>query len=336
MNKIYLNKKYIETLSANEFAVYVALKKQIDDKYKANADEFIMNTNVDFIIYELSGTFETTRSIKNSLELGLQGLIEKEIVTLIAKNKGNYIINAKELYIDSDTQYTQIEDAEIKNIFNIEHKEKLDLFRYGITVLSTIWATEKYAFHSIDDLSFKANISKPTAIKYNDILEENKIIYIHRLNNAKRNENGTIQRQANTYGRYRDKADIIAKAMVYDAKVNHDYTKQLAPNIKTQIKQQYNSYVKGSYKQDAVELYQRVLAYNEDVFVQKYNNQLDVQMFDNDVIQEFKKRKLEPVKIKELNQSEDTKRKIVSLEKAHKEPKRTDYYGSWNGTDTPF
>lgn len=309
MIEIYLRREFIETLEPEEVAVYVALKKEIDERYKADENSIIINTNIDFIYYDLTKSWECTRTMKDNLLKGLNGLIKKGIITLISNNKNNYIIEAKELYINAknkDMPYFITTDEEICKIYSIKYKEILKLCKYALVLLSTIFSNMKYAFNSMDTLSIKAKISKPTIINYNEILEDNKIIYVHNTGNAKINEDGNIQKQSNTYGRYADKIEIKAQAEKYDKNNNLNFTKKLSSETKASIKQKYNSYKKGIYKHDVGKLYELVVAYNEDCYVQKYNSQLDLTIFSDEIKAEYEQKDITAKDtIKELKKTEE-------------------------------
>lgn len=106
MSEIYLRKDFIETLEPEEVVIYTALKKEIDERYKADEESIIINTSIDFIYYGLTNSWECPRKLKDNLSNGLKGLINKGLITLISSNKNNYVIEAKELYINSKTKDT--------------------------------------------------------------------------------------------------------------------------------------------------------------------------------------------------------------------------------------
>ncbi|MBS6519440.1 MAG: hypothetical protein KH359_01920 [Clostridiales bacterium] len=336
MSEIYLRKDFIETLEPEEVVIYTALKKEIDERYRADENSIIINTSIDFIYYGLTNSWDCPRKLKDNLSNGLKGLIDKGLITLISNNKNNYVIQARELYINSkskDTPYFITTSEEIEKIFAIEYNQKLKLFKYALVMLSTIFANMKYAFNSMDTLSMKANISKPSIITYNSILEDNKIIYVHNTGNAKINEDGSIQKQSNTYGRYADKKEIKAQSEKYDKNINLNFTKKLDSTTKTSIKQKYNSFVKGTYKHDLVKLYELVVAYNEDCYVQKYNNQLDLSVFNDEIKAEYEQQGIAAKDtIKELNKTEEQKQ----YEKLTNTEYKNDYVAQSFNEESPF
>lgn len=76
------------------------------------------------------------------------------------------------------------------------------------------------------------------------MLEKAHVIFVQRNDISCRKKDGTIQRQANTYGRYENRDKITDSKKYIDRA--YDMTKQLDSNAKSSIKLLYNSYNKGT------------------------------------------------------------------------------------------
>lgn len=204
MNKIYLLKQAVTDLTHEEFMAYVALKGYVDLNLNTTnmKESFITCVTIDTMIFTLFGTLtpkEATRPFKDNLKKGLDSLIEKGVIESKENNKNSYILELRNLYIDAENgDYYYITSLkEIFNILTIETKDKFSFFHYAQELLSTIWNGSEYQYgcSSVEDMALDVDISKQTALRYNNLLEEKQIIYIERNKYVNRYEDGTVHYQ---------------------------------------------------------------------------------------------------------------------------------------------
>ena len=230
---IYLNNDVISDLSLtdSEIGVYVALR----NIYLSNRDYQVVTFNM--IAYELFGNKDYKRAIFESIKSSFKSLVDKEIITIIDElSSTEFVVNLSKLYINmenEDTYYTIIKDNEVHTIMNINSKiDKFKLLRYFIICMKTICRTTGVykdcgtkqnfvGFMTQEYLCSLIGISHDTNSKliqtYNSVLEENKLLYIYRHTEMKRDKKtGQIKSFANHYGRYEDKDDIEIFALNYE------------------------------------------------------------------------------------------------------------------------
>lgn len=300
--KIYLNKNAINVLNHNEFIAYVSLKKYIDSYMKTSkdAEDIIIPVNIDILIYTLFNSFDIPRKQKENFIIGFNGLIEKEVIFVEESNGKNHIIDCINMMITGDDKYFIVADDEVNRILSVDVKDRFMFFHYALTVLSTIWTTKKYGCNTIDDLAYKCEIHKSTALSYNELLERYHILYIKRNPYASRNEDGTIIQQANTYGRFSDINAVDSASEDYNSKV-YDNTKKIDSNEKRSIKAYYKSFINGTYKGSIRELYDKVIMYNQDPCI-KNKKELDISVFPSEtMIEEVKEIQVKPKKKVKVN-----------------------------------
>lgn len=262
---IYLKNRIIsnKNISDNVIAVYVALRKiYLRDK----SDYYI---SINSILYELFGSFNYKRQDYINISNGLADLqnnpLDKDKSVKFTyyydaknkKSKKEFIINLSELDIDKtnneEDYYTTITDDELKFIMNYgktgaANENQINnyaLLRYFIFLISTINFNEGIyvdakgeiykdfvGYQSHKYLADNVGISENTLIKFNSILEENKILYCKRNNKNRKTVSGEFRSLRNHYGRYKDKE--------YIDKFNEQYLIKLGleePISKKQTKQ---------------------------------------------------------------------------------------------------
>jgi len=289
MKKIYILKGIVNTLTHKEFMAYISLKAYIDlNLNTANMKESLITCiTLETMIYSLFGELQPegiTKYFKSDLISGLESLIEKGIIELKDKSKTGYILELRNLYINKGDIYYCTTEDEIYKILCIKTKERFSFFHYAQKVFSTVWNGAEYKFGctSIDEMADDIGITSVTAISYNELLENNQIIYIERNKYANRHEDGTIRNQANTYGRYEDKELVIQASKNFGGRV-YDRTKKLDSSTKKSIRAFYNSYCNDTYKGSVKRLYEDTLRYNDDDTIKRENRQLDLSVFPIDI-----------------------------------------------------
>lgn len=289
MKNIWLLKNAVDELTHKEFMAYVSLKAYVDLNLntKEMKESLITCITLDTIMYSLFGLLEPegiTRYFKTDLIDGLDSLIEKGVVELKDKNKTGYILELRNLYIDKGDIYYCTTEDELYKVLCIKTKDRFLFFHFAHKVFSSIWngAEYKYGCTSIDEMASCINISNPTAHSYNDLLFDNRIIYIERNKFANRHEDGTIRNQANTFGRYEDKELIIQASKKFGGRL-YDRTKKLDSSTKQSIRAFYNSYCKETYKGSIKRLYDDALKYNADDVIKREKKQLDLSVFPENI-----------------------------------------------------
>ena len=257
---IYLNNEVISNLSLtdSELGVYVALRSI----YLSNRNYQCVTYNM--IAYELFGNKEYKRTISESIKSSFKSLVDKGFITIIDElSSTEFIVNLSKLYINmenEDTYYTVIRDDELHTIMNITAKiDKFKLLRYFIICMKTICRTtgvyKDYdtkqnfvGFMTQEYLCSLIGVSHDTNSKliqtYNSILEKNKLLFIYRHTEMKRDKKtGQIKSFANHYGRYEDKDDIETFALNYEkiCGVHEEIVQSDKSNERRRLASQYNN-----------------------------------------------------------------------------------------------
>ena len=210
--KLYLDKELIlgDTLSVNAKLVYIALRA-----YK-NRKDFVV---YDYLKYILTNSINPNKSISTKITQGLSELAEKNyIVTLNSAKIGSELL-FDNLYFETDPNskyfkhYVVITLAELHTIMNLKSQSPENILLYFCGVISTISNSSKSEIgdKSIFYLAKLVNVSKSTAIRYNQILSDNNLLHIEKSNQAKVDEKGRIiSSLPNIYSRPQNKG--IAEA----------------------------------------------------------------------------------------------------------------------------
>ena len=206
---IYLRNKVLENelMTSYDVAVYTALRKYCS----WGKEEELVTTDV--LLYQLYGKDfdKVKRTTKENFIEAINHLDEIGVINITdTYDKDKYIIDMNSIFFTTSVRdpAVAIEKYEISNIFNIScNEDKIKIFRYFITIIGSIDYKTKVGSMPIDYLSKKSDISMKTAITYNKLLEDNKIIYI-KHGGGKYTEDG-IKTESNSYVRYEDRRLII-------------------------------------------------------------------------------------------------------------------------------
>lgn len=191
--KLFLDKELIlgNTLSVNAKLVYIALRAY------QNRKDFVV---YDYLKYILTNSINPNKSISTKITQGLSELDEKNyIVTLTSTKIGSELLFDK-LYFETDPNskyfkhYVVITLSELHTIMNLKSQSPENILLYFCGVISTINNSSKSEIgdKSISYLAKLVNLSKSTAIRYNQILSKNNLLYIEKSNQAKVNKRGQI------------------------------------------------------------------------------------------------------------------------------------------------
>lgn len=224
---IFLDSKIITDngLSSNAVATYTALRRI----QNFNTNKYYIN--IKLLAFQLTGDITLSRKYMERLSNGLNELITKKYIEVVADNKEkDYILDIGNLIIDNQSDcnkdkvfFIVIESEEIHRIMNMDSRlDKFSILRYFMCMISTINHNATYydvmgniydnfvGFMTNDYIGSLCGVTSYTTYdKYNHLLEDNKIIYIYRHNVLVRDEKGQLKNLPNHYGRYKDK-ELIA------------------------------------------------------------------------------------------------------------------------------
>lgn len=224
---IFLDSKIItdNTLSSNAIAVYTALRTI------QNSNTNAYYVNIKLLAYQLSNNLILSRKYMERLSDGLNELIIKEYIMVVANNVdkdyildiGNLIINNRSDENKDKTFFLVIKSEEIHKIMNLDCRlDKFSVLRYFMCMLNTINHNATYfdvvgntynnfvGFMTNDYIGSLCGVNSYTTYdKYNHLLEDNELIYIFRHDIMLRDDKGQLKNLPNHYGRYKDKELII-------------------------------------------------------------------------------------------------------------------------------
>lgn len=224
---IFLDSKIIidNTLSSDAVVAYTALRMI----QNSNTNAYYVNMKL--LAYQLSNNLMLGRKYMERLSNGLNELIIKKYITILANNADkDYILDIGNLIIDNrsdenrdKTFFVVIKSEEIHKIMNLDSRlDKFSVLRYFMCMLSTINHNATYydvmgnayynfvGFMTNDYIGSLCGVTSYTTYdKYNHLLEDNEMIYIYRHSVLIRDEKGQLKNLPNHYGRYKDKELII-------------------------------------------------------------------------------------------------------------------------------
>lgn len=199
-------------ISDTEFLIYTGLRLIIGASKK---EVYCISLNQ--IIAELFGTLSISRRLKTDLRKAFisitddRGLVK--VVKELDNNQEYYLLKLDRLFVNTDhSNFVIITDDEIRKILNIKFNGHIEtVFRYYCVIISTLNNYDhsdvgSMALYIIRDLIDSVN-TEMTQLKYNKLLEENRLLYIHH-NNFLVHKGKSIEAIPNFYGRYEDKDKV--------------------------------------------------------------------------------------------------------------------------------
>lgn len=253
---MFLNNDIIKDVNLDEYeiAVYVALRSLYDSQKEL---QYITYYSVAF---ELCNNLDISRRCMNHIKSALASLVKKGFIKMIdSYSTTEFILDMSNLYFEQNAEkgifYTVITLEEVHRIMNIDtKKDNFAILRYFIVLISSICHdkgtydhcagysshTDFVGFMALDTLADWCGTTKARIIEYNSVLESEKIIYIYRHSqNKKDKKTGQIMSFSNHYGRYEDKQWIIQFANEYVATYNLKETETLVKAEKSKINKKY-------------------------------------------------------------------------------------------------
>lgn len=228
---LYLKDKIIldESYTSNEYLALLSILLLL------RKDEKKYYCNLDTLSYLLTKDLPTENNFNKNLFDGFNGLVEKEIISIIkVLGKNGWIINTNglthEFEQNSSDFYTAFDENDISKILlaaKTYYTKAISMVRFYCYLLTTVTKTgdkEGVGFTSYNDMSYYASIHKNTIMRYIKDLEELQLIYVYRPDDYIIFENGDIAEIGNTYGRYEDKDKIYKVGSKYAASYGYKFT----------------------------------------------------------------------------------------------------------------
>lgn len=288
---IFLDSKIIsdKKLSPDAIAAYTALRMI----QNLNINKYYVN--IKLLVFQLTDDIILSRKYMERLSGGLNELIMKKYIKVIANNKEkDYILDIGNLIIDNHSNgnkdkifFVVIRSEEIHKIMTLDSRlDKFSVLRYFMCMLSTINYNATYydvmgkaynnfvGFMTNDYIGSLCGVTSYTTYdKYNHLLEENEMIYIYRHSILIRDEKGQFKNLPNHYGRYRDKELIIGYSVNRENfELGEDIIDKKA-NESRSLMQKYYCMVKygTEYPEEEIKRIHRYVHYKNQQNEKKYN-----------------------------------------------------------------
>lgn len=286
MKQIYIKKSMLrdKDISDSAFLIIAALQP-----YSNSKNDLLITT--EFLCYLIYNR-EVTKTESTYISNGLKELIDKNIIVLkqmITKNQ--YVCDVTGLFINKGDFFVTVSYDEMRNILSIDSKtDKPKLFRYFCCIVSCFNYSknleERYrgkicgvSIDTITDLPIR------TAIRYNEILEDNKFIFIFRYEDVLRN-NDRFVKIPNTYSRYEDMELCKDYAVYYQSQYGWNHMQEtksltlLNANKNRALGQKYVQLCKGKkYDKETIkDIYNWVIEWNSNP--EHSNCQKDLSVFE--------------------------------------------------------
>ena len=220
--KVYLKKSLVSELTSNGLLAYVGLRSI----YNKEESEAYVSTNL--IHYRLCANGNCTRSWKDNILSGIDELVGRGLIKVVEEiNKTEIIYDLSGLYFENE-YFIQIELEDIRRVLSLPCRtDKGALLKYFVVMVGS-FSNIKYESYTLPKRSFvgfmpisylarEARISESSAMTYNSILEDNKIIFVYRHPTGYVDDEGMYHNLNNNYGLYEDKKYIRQFAKSYEA-----------------------------------------------------------------------------------------------------------------------
>ena len=302
MRDMYILKKNLtdKTLSDAAFCIWAVLQP-----FSSAKDPLLLSYR--YIAYLLCNR-EATRAESEFIKSGFEELTARGNVKIVKKlGNAEFVCDITGLYFQTGEEFfAVVQYEELHRIMAIDTKtDKCKLFRYYASIVGCFNHSknldEKYrgkvcgiSLESINPL-----IPRKTALRYNEVLEENELLYVFRFDDILLGSDGqSITRIPNTYGRYRDRELCKSFAIHYQSTYGWNHKKESyqadieKANQRRSLAQKYANMVKGKTYDDQTvkEVYEWAVEWNrkhrkayDDEIAKGYEAELiqkDMSMFD--------------------------------------------------------
>ena len=272
--KIYLDKDLVKDLDTDALLVYVALRSI----YHKGEEELYVSINM--LCYRLYGNVTYTRTVKDSIINGFNKLDARGIIRIKEQiNKAEFIIDASGLYFE-DKFFVGIDLEYIRRTCNCSSRvDRGSLVKYLLIMIGTL-CNDPYKFQDVQVRHMKglvgfmpisyiaqeSGISETTALSYNIILEDAKIIYIYRHGHSYQDIDGNINSINNNYGLYENKKEVLGYATGF-ARMQGYTVQDGDANKRRSLAAKYNALCNGvQYTQEEVqEIYEYIHNKNQNL-----------------------------------------------------------------------
>lgn len=326
MKKIYVVKSITNNREISDEAVGVWAVLQ---PY-AQGKDCIQIVTAKFLGWLLYGR-DVTRKEKDGISKGFKELIKLGYITIVEKLDNEYICDLSKLYFQQKSEYfTMISYEEIRKIMNLGNKLcRYKILRYFLCIVG--------AFNNSNDIEAEyrgkvtaltmsyidrelMDIPKPTALKYNNLLEKGRLLYIYRFNDITV-KNDKVSKIPNVYSRYEDSKICIKYSVqhqnhfgIKSSNIRRKVDKEKADE-KRSLAQKYRALCKGKeYDINTIKkIYEYCVEYNENSF-KEYNNNLskdftpELNQKNMDVFDKYLEEINEIISEKQLKSSEVSER----------------------------
>lgn len=296
-----LDDKKFSNISLATYGILKSLTN-ITGESKQCVDEYLL-------LYLLTDKINHKISSFNNIRKSIDELISYGEVCKISDYKNHYILDCSNLWCDTKKEcFTIIHLYEMKQIFKIKNVNCFMLFRYYVFLISTLInkmtvfndvdsKDNVVGYFTIDKLSDLCGISVRSIMEYNNLLEENHLIYVHRQKDFVLDETENIKRLPNVYGRYSDKIyiDNFAETQRIDNQ-SYIHTKKTVgqANDNRRLAQMYQQILKGNGEKysasEISDIYNYVIAQNkkyECLYDKHKNEEFLYKIRDTDVFEQF-------------------------------------------------
>ena len=234
MNRLFLNKDLVtgNTLTVDGVVAYVALRTIIDESiplYSKNKSTDCLSVNK--LAYSLIGDMDYEKALTDALIRGVAELASGEWISirkdLSTKASYEYVLDITNLYLDTEKdKFVTVTPNEVYRIMTCKEvmKKKISMLKYYIALISTFdWSLEcKIGHMSQQYIAEQADNSTRTCQRYNEILEEMKMIYVYKSNDKVRVDD-KLRQIKNCYSRYEDKSMCKAYASNYEEMYGYEH-----------------------------------------------------------------------------------------------------------------
>lgn len=178
---IFLSKEVVEhgNLSSEGMLAYVAIRSICQKNIP-------LHINADFLcslfLTDKDKNYIENRKLKEKMNRGIQELIENNFIfPLYSLNKTSLVINCDELYVDTSNgeKFVRVFLSDVKTIMRLTNIQHDKLLSYLVQMSSTINSHKHTGFTGFDTLAKRTNIARQTGYRFNQLLEENNIIYFN-------------------------------------------------------------------------------------------------------------------------------------------------------------
>lgn len=275
--KIFIPKELTDRIDINQYELlvycYIKLLCPLQE-----IDSYHLDIND--IIYTIYHKTDVGQRIRENIYNALNHLTDTGCIRGGRTGNTRYVIKTDSLQVDVKHEKFIIADSnDIRTIMDSGHILRVSLVRYYIYLMRTINADIKvYGYdgksrknvvgnQAQDYLAYIMRASIPTVRRYNKLLEDMKVIYIHRPKDFIVHEGG-VRQMKNVYGRYADREYIDKYAESLKEQLhsyNHFKPRLDEANNKRRLSKMYFWLCKGKeYPEDEVrEIYEYVVADNK-------------------------------------------------------------------------